>query len=98
MEIGRREVGCTGSAVIWCLCLCSVVVFLDSKAEERTATLKVSARFYAERILFLGLNECAVKSFLQDAFDLDIFCFVRVEGTAVVRFKFVALHFKMVLT
>lgn len=91
MEIGRREVGYTGSAVIWCLCLCSFVVFLDS-------TLKVSARFYAERILFLGLNECAVKSFLQDAFNLDIFCFVRVEGTAVVRFKFVALHFKMVLT
>jgi hypothetical protein len=98
MEIGRREVGYTSSAVIWCLRLCSVVVFLDSKAEERTTTLEVSAWFYEKRILFLGLNECAVKSFLQDPFDLDIFCFVRVEGTAVVRFKFVALHFKMVLT
>lgn len=92
MEIGGSEVD-NVTAVF--RCLCSEFVLLHSNGCERTDVLNVPRAWFEVRriyLLFLWLKESAVKSFLHDAFNLNVFGFIRVESTPVVRFEFVAFH------
>ena len=74
---------------------CSEFVLFHCHGRERTAVLKVPCTWFNVRhifLLFLWLKKSTIKSFLHDAFDLNVFGFVRVESMAVVRFEFVAFH------